>query len=215
MDFWSLIIVSYWFFCNDWWVTVNWWKSGCADQAYWGNQALGFLGRGSFGTLWWVQEASVCWTEAEVAETGTEWALGLRPPLESSPPERWIGGQTALPVFTACAEEVGLPGIKPWALALQVTFPHLSFFQELLPMAWCWLGDTNLAACHSTDHILLSTGMGVSSRGELPMYKQQWAQSCMGTADGHAAVGACSRIPPHATVGFAVITEAITAIIAL
>lgn len=153
--------------------------------------------------------------EAGVAETGTEWALGLRPSLESSPPERWIGGWTAVPVFTARAEEVGLPGIKPWALASQVTFPHLSFFQELLPMAWCRLGETNLAACHSTDHILLSTGMGASSRGELPMYKQQWAQSCMGTADGHAAVGACSRIPPHVAVGFAVITETITAIIAL
>ena len=53
-------------------------------------------------------------------------------------------------------------------------------------------------------------GMGVSTRGELPTYKQLCAQSCMGTGDGYAAVGACFRIPPHVAVRFAVITKAIT-----
>lgn len=67
------------------------------------------------------------------AKTGTEWALGLHPLLESHPPERQVDGGAALPVLTAHPKEAGLPRMKPWALTLQVTLPHLCFFQELLP----------------------------------------------------------------------------------
>lgn len=52
-------------------------------------------------------------------------------------------------------------------------------------------------------------GTDASSRPVLPTDRQQRAQPCVEPGDGHAAVGACFRIPSHVAVALTVITEAI------
>lgn len=89
---------------------------------------MGFL-----GISWWVQVASVCWSRRKRTWDKHRVSFGATSITgEPSPRET-----AASPVLTPCA--------KPWALALQVTSPHLYFFQELLPTTWCWLwGVTSL-----------------------------------------------------------------------